>query len=134
MLAKRLEKLREATGGELQGLVVERGFASKANSKKLEKAGLSDVLCPRDPKELAEKLKNDENFARATRRRAQTEGRIAILKNVFLDGIPKGKGFVSRQLQVSRELLAHNLWVAARLLLPGGIITRNRGSSSSGRR
>jgi len=54
-LGKRLEKLREATGGELQGLVVERGFASKANSKKLEKAGLSDVLCPRDPKQVGRK-------------------------------------------------------------------------------
>jgi len=64
---------------------------------------------------LAEKLKNDENFARATRRRAQTEGRIAILKNVFLDGIPKGKRFASRQLRVAWAVFAHNLWVAARL-------------------
>jgi hypothetical protein len=114
-LGKRVEKLREATGGELKGLVGDRGFASKANSKKLEKAGLSDVLCPRDPRELAEKLKHDENFAGATRRRARTQGRIALLKNVFLDGIPKGKGFASRQIQVSWAVLAHNLWVAAGL-------------------
>lgn len=114
-LGKRVEKLREATGGELQGLVGDRGFASKANSKKLEDSGLCDVLCPRDPKQLAEKLKSDENFARATRRRAQTEGRIAILKNVFLDGTPRAQGFASRQLQVAWAVLAHNLWVAARL-------------------
>ena len=48
-------------------------------------------------------------------RRSQTEGRVGILKNVFLGGTPSEKGFENRQLQVSWAALAHNLWVLARL-------------------
>jgi hypothetical protein len=40
-------------------------------------------------------------FAGAIRRRAQTEGRVGILKNVFLGGTPLTKGFENRQLQVA---------------------------------
>lgn len=34
------------------------------------------------------------------KRRAQTEGRIGILKNVFLQETPRAKGFENRALQV----------------------------------
>jgi hypothetical protein len=46
-------------------------------------------------------MEKDEVFAAALRRRAQTEGRVGILKNVFLDGTPRAKGFKNRQLQVA---------------------------------
>jgi hypothetical protein len=49
------------------------------------------------------------------RRRAQTEGRIGILKNVFLGGRIRGKGFAHRELTVTWTVLVHNLWVLARL-------------------
>ena len=38
-----------------------------------------------------------------------------MLKNVFLGGIPRAKGFENRQLQVAWAVLSHNLWVIARL-------------------
>jgi len=65
--------------------------------------------------ELAQRMKDDEAFAGALRRRGQTEGRVGILKNVFLDGTPRAKGFKNRQLQVVWAVLAHNLWVVVRL-------------------
>ena len=58
----------------------------------------------------------DEGFADIQRRRAQTEGRIGILKNVFLGPVLRNKGFESREREVAWAVLAHNLWVLARLL------------------
>ena len=48
------------------------------------------------------------------KRRAQTEGRIGILKNIFLQETPRAKGFENRALQVTWAVLAHNLLIAAR--------------------
>jgi hypothetical protein len=114
-LAQKLDTLRSTSGGRLCGLIADRGFASKANQRKLESAEIFDGLCPRNPRELEKRLKNDEVFADAQRRRAQCEGRIGILKNNFLEGTPRAKGFTHRSLQVSWAVLAHNLWVLARL-------------------
>jgi len=114
-LSQKLETLRSASGGSLCGLIADRGFASKANHRKLDSEDIFDGLCPRNPGELQERLNNDEVFAAAQRRRAQSEGRIGILKNNFLDGVPRAKGFTHRSLQVSWAVLAHNLWVVARL-------------------
>lgn len=114
-LRKNLETIRSATGGTLCGLIADRGFANKSNHGKLESEEIFDGLCPRNPKALEERLKTDEVFAAAQRRRGQTEGRIGILKNNFLDGVPRAKGFAHRSLQVSWAVLAHNLWVIARL-------------------
>ena len=49
------------------------------------------------------------------RRRSQTEGRIGILKNDFLGQPLRAKGYASRALGVAWSVLAHNLWVLARL-------------------
>ena len=63
-----------------------RGFASKALTKKLEEDNVYDSICPRDAGKLAKRLEEDEIFYDNLVRRAQTEGRIGILKNVFLGG------------------------------------------------
>ena len=60
-------------------------------------------------------MESDEVFAAALKRRGQTEGRIGIFKNVFLGGTPLAKGFKNRELQVAWAVVAHNLWMAARL-------------------
>ena len=60
-------------------------------------------------------MRTDELFKVTIRRRAQTEGRVAVLKNLFLGGTPRAKGFENRQLQVAWAVLSHNLWVLARL-------------------
>ena len=80
-----------------------------------DRDGVFNGLCPKNPQELAHRMENDEVFAAALSRRAQTEGRVAILKNLFLEGTPKAKGFKNRQMQVAWAVLAHNLWVVARL-------------------
>jgi hypothetical protein len=72
-------------------------------------------LCPRDPRALREAMK-DERFAQAQRRRAQTEGRIAIFKNEFLGRPMRAEGFANRALQVSWGVLTHDLWVIAEKL------------------
>lgn len=112
-LAQRLGKIEAPSRGNLVGIFTDRGFASRANERLLEEKGIFDGLCPRDPKVLGERLE-DEVFAAGQKRRAQTEARIGILKNVFLEGKPRAKGFVNRQLAVSWAVLTHNLLLLAR--------------------
>jgi hypothetical protein len=81
-------------------------------SRWLEERGTFAGLCPRDPRALREAMK-DEHFAQAQRRRAQTEGRIAIFKNEFLGRPMRAEGFANRALQVSWGVLTHDLWVIA---------------------
>jgi len=114
-LEERYDKIKEKSGGTLCAMVGDRGCASKANDKMLERDDVFNGLCPRNPAKLAERMETDEAFVGALRRRGQTEGRVGILKNVFLDGTPRAKGFKNRQLQVAWAVLAHNLWVVARL-------------------
>jgi hypothetical protein len=115
MLLERLPKLREATGGRLKGIGADRGFDSKRVSKALEEGGIGNFVCPRNPRELEKRLKEDAKFGWMLKRRGQTEGRIGILKNVFLDETPRAKGFENRRMQVAWGVLANNLRVLARL-------------------
>jgi hypothetical protein len=114
-LTRRLPMIRERSGGKLCGVAGDRGFDSKGTADLLEEEELFNAICPRNPRELSWRIQHDPIFARAMHRRAGTEGRIGILKNVFLGGTPLAKGFKNRQLQVAWAVLAHNLWVAARL-------------------
>ena len=72
-------------------------------------------ICPRSVTVLQDRMQ-DEGFADIQRRRAQTEGRIGILKNNFLGPVLRNKGFESREREVAWAVLAHNLWVLARML------------------
>ena len=112
-LAQRLDQIAAPSNGKLVGLFTDRGFPSRANERLLEEKGIFNGLCPRDPKVLCERLE-DEAFAAGQKRRAQTEARIGILKNVFLEGTPRAKGFVNRQLAVSWGVLTQNLLLLAR--------------------
>ena len=75
----------------------------------------AEVILRRIDRVMTRRSREDEAFVGAQKRRAQTEWRIGILKNVFLQGVPRAKGFKNRELQVDWAVLAHNLWVAARL-------------------
>ena len=114
-LQQRYAGMQEKSGDRLCGIVTDRGFESKASRRMLDEEGLFNGICPRDPRELAQRMREDELFRVTIRRRAQTEARVAVLKNVFLGGIPRAKGFENRQLQVAWAVLSHNLWVLARL-------------------
>ena len=48
-------------------------------------------------------------------RRAQTEGRIGIFKNDFLERPFRSKGFEARERSVAWSVLAHNLWIFSEL-------------------
>ena len=114
-LAARYAAMKEKSAGRLCGIVADRGFESKASKRLLEEEGIYNGICPRNPKELSLRMSQDEVFPAALRRRAQTEGRVGVLKNVFLGGTPRAKGFENRQLQVAWAVLSHNLWILARL-------------------
>ena len=114
LLQPALEQIHSTFGnfpGELGG---DRGFDSEDVRAFLFQEEVYNGVCPRNPKMLMERLKEEE-FRQLQNRRSQTEGRIGIFKNRFLGGMLKSKGFLHRQLGVAWAVLAHNLWALARL-------------------
>jgi hypothetical protein len=109
-----LLRVWEATGRHVGAAVTDRGFASAGNSRALREGGTYDGLCPRKPAELRQRMK-EEKFARLQRRRAQTEGRIGILKQGFLGRPMRAKGGEHRKTALAWGVLTHNLWMLARL-------------------
>ena len=101
---RRVPKRSRATEGSIAN-----STASASNEEKIYNA-----VCPRSPRQLRQRNRSWK-FKRMQRRRAQTEGRIGILKNVFLGGRMRCKGFAHRELTVTWTVLVHNLWVLARL-------------------
>lgn len=99
--------------GKPKGMVTDRGFCSKRNIQWVEKEGVRDGICRKDPQKLKEAMK-DPWFAASQKRRASTEGRIGIFKNVFLGGVMREKGFEKRNRSLIWCVLTHNLWVLAR--------------------
>ena len=114
-LQRRYGIMKQTSGGRLCGVVADRGFENEANRHMLAQESAFNGICPKNPRELACRMEKDEVFRSEMSRRAQTEGRVGILKNVFLNGTPRAKGFENWQLQVAWAVLSHNLWVLARL-------------------
>jgi IS5 family transposase len=110
-----LERLVDAQQLAIGNIWGDRGLASKPNTALLEKLGIGNGLCPRNVSELADKLTNQQGFRAGLKRRAATEGRIGIFKNVFLGRRLLAKGFEHRQLAVGWAVLTHNLWVVVRM-------------------
>ena len=109
-------RMQEAYGPKLKAVVADRGFDSQVNRIGLATEGIYNALCPRSPQQLRERS-GSWKFKGLQRRRGQTEGRISIIKNVFLDGQMRSKGFTHRALTVTWTVLVHNLWVLARMQL-----------------
>lgn len=114
MVRDSLDRFEQVFGVLPNEMAGDRGFDSKRNRNCLKKDGVYNAICPRSVIDLRERMKEDE-FVRLQRRRAQTESRIAIFKNGFLGQPMKSKGFVHRENRVAWAVLAHNLWVIARL-------------------
>jgi len=110
------ERMKGAFGPVLKNLGADRGFDSEANQKALAAEGIYNGVCPRSPHELKERG-HCWKFKKLQRRRGQTEGRVAIVKNVFLGRPLRSKGFEHRALAVTWTVLTHNLWVMARLTI-----------------
>ena len=65
--------------------------------------------------ELKGRLETEPELRAGLKRRAGTEARIAIIIKNFMGDKPRAKGFKHRQMMVGWAVLAHNLWVLARL-------------------
>lgn len=100
--------------GVLAALGGDRGFDSAENRALLRAKEIFNGLCPRGVQEL-KRRRHGARFVQMQRRRSQTEGRIAILKHDFLGQPLRAKGYQNRALGVVWSVLAHNLWVVARL-------------------
>jgi hypothetical protein len=114
LLPRTVGHMEEVYGHGPKAMAGDRGFDNEANREGLALEGIYNAVCPRNPQQL-KKRNRSWKFKRLQRRRAQTEGRIGILKNVFLGQPLRGKGFEHRQLAVTWTVLTHNLWVLARL-------------------
>ena len=114
-----VERIEKSYKVELIAAIGDRGFSSKANRKYLEEKEIFDGICPKNPRELKERLEEDEVFGDCLKRRAQTEGRIGIFKNCFTGNPMKVKGLPRKKQAVTWSVPAHNLWVLARMSLAG---------------
>lgn len=115
LLEESLERIHECYGKYPRATGADRGFDRKETRDRLEEHQIFNGICPRSVARLQERM-NDEGFVEMQRRRAQTEGRIGILKNDFMGPVLRNKGFESREREVAWAVLAHNLWVLARML------------------
>ena len=110
-----LERLEGRLGsGVIEAVVGDRGFDSAQNRELLKEKKMFNGLCPRSVEGL-KRRRCGSRFVKAQKRRAQTEGRIGILKNDFLGAPMRSKGYENRKQAVVWSVLAHNLWVLARL-------------------
>jgi hypothetical protein len=116
LLKRSVQRMRAVFGPVLKEVGADRGFDSEANQEALEDEDIYNGVCPRSPQQLKERGRSWK-FKKLQRRRGQTEGRVAILKNVFVGQPMRSKGFEHRQLTVSWAVLTHNLWVMARMSL-----------------
>ncbi len=116
MVPGSLDRFQSVFGRLPDAMAGDRGFDSKGNRTRLAKDKVYNAICPRSVSALRERMKEDA-FVELQTRRAQTEPRIAIFKNGFLGRPMRSKGFVHRENRVAWAVLAHNLWVIARLPL-----------------
>jgi len=114
MVEESLDRFDRVFGKPPEAVVGDRGFDSKRNRRRLATRQVYNAICPRSVGDLRERMV-EERFARLQRRRGQTEARIAIFKNGFLGRPLRSKGFMHRENRVAWSVLAHNLWVLARL-------------------
>ena len=114
LLEESLERVQATCGRYPLGVGADRGFDRRHTRRYLATRGIYNGICPRAPKDLRARLR-EEPFAEVQCRRAQTEARIGILQSAFLGRPLRNKGFAARARAVAWAVLAHNLWVLARL-------------------
>ena len=117
--------MEKAYGPKLKAVAADRGFDNEVNRLGLADEGIYNAVCPRSPQGLKERSRSWK-FKRLQRRRGQTEGRISIVKNVFLNRQVRSKGFQHRALRVTWTVLVHNLWVLARIGLRAQVVPQKK--------
>jgi hypothetical protein len=121
LLPESLDRLEgNYNGYKPENVATDRGCDSAKNRKDLEIRGITNFICPKSPRELEIQLEN-KSFRNHQKRRGQTEARIGIFKNNFLGNPLKNKDFGYKEESVAWSILAHNLWLLARLPVSEGI-------------
>jgi hypothetical protein len=115
LVSESIERM-QANYGTLRSYVADRGFASASNSRHLQQQEIYDAICPRSVPALHERLQ-EPKFRELQKRRAGTEARIGILKNVHIGRPLRSKGYDYRERRVAWAILAHNLWKLASMVL-----------------
>jgi len=115
LLAEAIRQTSANTGTPVLLVCGDRGFSNKKTQFELseEEPARKDHIAVKSVAEFETQLLDDE-FRTSQRRRAQTEGRIGIVKNVFMSGRSLSKGLDSRRRELSWIMLSHNLLVLAR--------------------
>lgn len=113
MIPEHLDRMAGEHAISVEGITGDRGFDSAANTELL-KDKIENNLCPRNIEVLKERLK-DKDFQKKQTRRAQTEARIAIVTRCFTGNPARKWGHTNKERLCAWAILAHNLWVLARL-------------------
>jgi Transposase domain (DUF772) len=113
LLVRSLDRVERIFGQAPQAAGADRGFDSQKNQETLAGKAIYNAVCPRRPTDLKQRKKSWK-FKKLQRRRAQTEGRIGIIKNNFIGRTLRRKGYAHRNLAVTWAVLAHNCWLLAR--------------------
>ena len=108
------ESIERVSGnyGKPESYAADRGFSSKANSDYLHEERIYDAICPKSVTALGERLQ-ESRFGELQKRRAGTEARIGIFKNVYTGRPLRSKGTHHRGNRIGWCILAHNLWKLA---------------------
>lgn len=114
LVPESLERFEQVLGRAPRAVSADRGFDAAGNTELLRSRKIYNAICPKNPHETKARM-GQQRFVKLQRRRAQTEGRVGIFKNSFLGRPMRSKGFGNRQRDVAWAVLAHNLWVIARL-------------------
>jgi hypothetical protein len=111
LVEESIERIEDGFG-RIASCTADRGFCSKHNERVLRKGTITNGICPKSPVELENRL-TDESFVSLQKRRAQTEGRTGIFKNVY-PGRPLRCRDVKHKQQIAAwSVLTHNLWLLA---------------------
>jgi len=114
LLQPTVERIQAQLQIQIKELAADRRFDSAKNRQWLAQQKIFNGICPRDPKQLRQRVKSWK-FLKLQTRRSQTEGRISIVIHNFVGSPLRCKGFAHRELAVGWGVLTHNLWVLARL-------------------
>ena len=115
LLDESLDRMATVFGAEAVTAVGgDRGFDRRKTCQRLKREHIFNGICPRNPQQLRARMQ-ELDFQAMQWRRAQTEGRIGIFKNDFLERPFRSKGFAARERSVAWSVLAHNLWIFSEL-------------------
>ena len=102
--------------GALNSACADRGFSSKENDALLKGKNIYNAICSKSPRQFQEQC-STPRFLSLQTRRAQTEARIGLFKNVFLGKPLRSRITENKRYAITWCVLTHNLWVLSRMAI-----------------